>query len=247
MLTGEKPGSVPPLPRREGEIRRSATKPKGTADPVSHDVHRDRILRFLYERHRSARGPAKILIGIRDLQKEMRNSYRMSQQEVSSNLDYLVQVGWVREVVKERSFTTPGGMELSQEQVKYKISDIGINHLQAGTMFKKPESTGQVNITNVKGVTIVGDGNVVNTQYTDLSRALDDLDKKLSTTPKLSDEQKVEAVADLSTIRAQIAKQHPSHEIVRAAWHSLESIATIAGVLDAFVRTKDLLSPLLGG
>src|SRR5437870_10634301 len=117
----------------------------------------------------------------------------MPQEEVSSNLDYLVQVGWIREVVKERSFTTHRGMEMSQEQVKYKISDIGINHLQAGTMFKKPEVTSRVNITNIKGVTIVGDGNVVNTQYADLSRALDVLDKELGASDKLSDEQKLEA------------------------------------------------------
>lgn len=225
----------------------SVTKTKAPDAAVSHDVQRDRILRFLYERHKTARGPAKILIGIRDLQGKMKKRYAMTQQEVSSNLDYLVQVGWAREVVKERSFTTPRGMELSQEQVKYKISDVGINHLEAGTMFKKPEAAGQVNITNLKGVTIVGDGNVVNTQYTDLSRALDDLDREFGSTPTLSDEQKLDAAADLSTIRAQIAKQHPSHEIVRTAWRALEGVATVAGVMDAFVKVKDLLAPLLGG
>jgi len=225
----------------------SAAKTKAPVAAVSHDLLRDRILRFLYERHNAARGPAKIPIGIRDLQSEMKKRYGMTQQEVSSNLDYLVQVGWAREVVKERSFTTARGMEISQEQVKFKISDIGINHLQAGTMFKKPEATSRVNITNVKGVTIVGDSNVVNTQYTDLSRALDELDRALGSTSKLSDEQKLDAAADLSTIRAQISKQHPSHDIVRTAWRSLEGVATVAGVMDAFVKMKDLLAPLLGG
>lgn len=60
-------------------------------------------------------------------------------------------------------------MEVSKEQVKYKISGVGINHLQAGTVFKKPDATSQVNITNIKGVTVVGDGNVVNTEFTELS------------------------------------------------------------------------------
>src|SRR5262249_51569435 len=105
----------------------------------------------------------------------------------------------------------------------------------------------QVNITNVKGVTIVGDGNVVNTQYTDLSRALDELDKELGSTPKLSDEEKLDAAADLTTIRAQIAKPHPVQAIVRAAWSSLEAVATTAGVVDALVKVKDLLAPILGG
>ena len=92
---------------------------------VPNDVQRDRILRFLYDRHRSARGPAKIPIGIRDLQGGLKQMHAMSQQEVTSHLDYLVQVGWVREVAKERSFTTPKGMEISKEQITYKISDVG--------------------------------------------------------------------------------------------------------------------------
>jgi hypothetical protein len=115
------------------------------------DIKRDNILRFLYERHKTTRGITKIPIGIQELQREMKNRHKMKQPEVSSNLDYLVQVSWVREVVKERSFRTSGGMELSSEQVKYKISDLGINNLEAGTMYKKPESANQVNITNIQG------------------------------------------------------------------------------------------------
>lgn len=68
-------------------------KNKAPVESVSYDVQRDRILRFLYERHATARSPAKILIGIQDLRAELKKRYGMSQQDVSSNLDYLVQVG----------------------------------------------------------------------------------------------------------------------------------------------------------
>jgi len=64
------------------------------------DEKRDQILRFLYQRHKNTRGINKIPIGIRDLQSEMKKLHGMSQPEVASNLDYLVQVGWVREVAK---------------------------------------------------------------------------------------------------------------------------------------------------
>jgi hypothetical protein len=121
------------------------------------DDTRDKLLRFLYERHKTTKGITKIPIGIRDLQKAMKSSYDLKQQEVSSNLDYLIQVGWVKDVVKERSFKTARGMELSQEQVKYKISDVGINHLEAGTVFKRADGAKSVNITNIRGVTVVGD------------------------------------------------------------------------------------------
>ena len=93
------------------------------------DDRRDQILRFLYDRHQTAKGITAIPIGIQDLRREMKQRYRMKQSEVASNLDYLIQVGWVRPEVKTRSFVTGGGMVLPREQTKYKISEVGINHL----------------------------------------------------------------------------------------------------------------------
>lgn len=208
------------------------------------DDKRDKILRFLYDRHKKSRGIAKIPIGIRDLQSEMKNSYSMTQQEVSSNLDFLVQVGWVREVVKERSITTKTGMELSQEQIKYKISDIGINHLETGTLFQSVENSHNINITNVQGVTVIGDGNIVNNEFTDLSRLLDILEKEVESSDKLDDTQKLDAAGDISTIRTQIAKKNPNNNIISAAWSSLKVIATLAGASDAANKINELISSL---
>jgi hypothetical protein len=64
------------------------------------DNRRDKILRFLYDRHQKAQGISATPIGIQDLRREMKNQYRMKQSEVASNLDYLIQVGWVRPEVK---------------------------------------------------------------------------------------------------------------------------------------------------
>lgn len=210
------------------------------------DDIRDKLLRFLYERHKTTKGITKIPIGIRDLQKAMRSLYGLKQQEVSSNLDYLIQVGWVKDVVKERSFKTLRGMELSQEQIKYKISDVGINHLEAGTVFKRADGSKTMNITNIRGVTVVGDGNIVNTQFTDLSRAIDELDRAINESSELTDAQKLDATADLSTIRIQIAKQIPNKEIIATAWKSLEGVATIATLAEAAHRVGEFVASLLG-
>lgn len=208
------------------------------------DDKRDKILRFLFERHKKSRGIAKIPIGIRDLQSEMKNSYSMTQQDVSSNLDFLVQVGWVREVVKERSITTKTGMELSQEQIKYKISDVGINHLEAGTLFKNVENSHNINITNVQGVTVIGDGNIVNNEYTDLSRLLDVIEKEIESSEKLDDVQKLDAAGDISTIRTQIAKKNPNKTIIASAWATLKVLATLAGASDAAIKIGEIISSL---
>ena len=113
-------------------------------------------------------------------------------------------------------------------------------------MFKKPEAASHVNITNIKGVTVVGSGNVVNTEFTDLSRALDDLDTAIGSSSALSDEQKLNAAGDLSAIRAQLAKQAPTVGVVAAAWRSLEVIGTMSDVSDAFMKVKALIAHFVG-
>jgi len=209
------------------------------------DDRRDKILRFLYERHQTANGITAIPIGILDLRREMKTRYGMKQPEVASNLDYLIQVGWVRPEIKSRSFVTGRGMVLPREQTKYKISEVGINHLEAASMFKKPHASSNVNITNVKGVTIVGDGNIVNAKFTELSRALDELDQAIADSKQLTDEQKLDAAGDISTIRAQVAKKNPDSSLIRGAWKCLKALPVIGHAADAIASVGKLLSDLL--
>jgi hypothetical protein len=209
------------------------------------DNHRDEILRFLYDRHQTARGITAIPIGIQDLRREMKSRYAMKQSEVASNLDYLIQVGWVRPEVKSRSFVTAKGMILPREQTKYKISEVGINHLESASMFKRPHAANHVNITNVKGVTVVGDGNVVNAKFTELASVLDELEEAIAESRQLADEQKLDAAGDISAIRAQVAKKNPSSSVIRGAWEGLKALPVVGNAADAVTRVGKLLSDLL--
>lgn len=74
---------------------------------------------------------------------------------------------------------------------------MGINHLKSGTVFKKSQIGNFVNITNIKGITIIGDGNIVNAEFTELSRALDQFEKEIVVSKELSDEQKLDASGDI--------------------------------------------------
>jgi hypothetical protein len=209
------------------------------------DDRRDKILRFLYDRHRTAQGITTIPIVIQDLRREMKKRHGMKRSEVASNLDYLIQIGWVRSEVKSRSFLTAGGMVLPREQTKYKISELGINHLEAASMFKKPQAASQVNITNVQGVTVVGDGNVVNAKFTELSSALDELDQAIADSQQLTDEQKLDAAGDISAIRAQVAKKNPNPSVIRSAWEGLKALPVLGNAADAIAKTGKLLCSLL--
>jgi hypothetical protein len=151
----------------------------------------------------------------------------------------------VRPEVKSRSFLTAGGMVLPREQTNYKISEVVINHLEAASMFKKPQAASQVNITNVQGVTVVGDGNFVNAKFTELAGALDDMDQGIAESRQLTDEQRLDAAGDISAIRAQVAKKNPNPSAIRGAWEGLKALPVLGNAAEAVAKVGKLLTSLL--
>ena len=175
----------------------------------------------------------------------MKLGHGYKQQEVGSNLDYLVQKGWVTEVKIARSFTTKRGTTQNSEQIKYKISDVGLDKLQKASLFQvTPTHTG-INITNVHGVTVVGDGNVVNTKFTDLSRVLNELRSEVQANTTINDEQKLAVVADIDTLQAQLQKPQPNATVIGMLWNGIEKAGKIAGVLTLIEKVRDYIQPLL--
>ena len=164
---------------------------------------------------------------------------------MASNLDYLVQKGWVREVKDERTFTTPKGTTQSAVRITYKVSDTGIDRLEAASMYQRSEVASRINITNVRGVTVVGEGNVVNTTFTDLSRVLTDLKQAVLQETGIEDNQKLNIVADIDSLEAQLQKPEPDRSIVQKLWSEIEKVATIGTLADLLHRATDLIGPLL--
>ena len=218
--------------------------PQGTGNPD--DLIRDAILRHLYAVHQKAKSPNSAAIGVRDLQSALKKAHGLKQQEVASNLDYLVQKTWVREIRKERTFTTKAGTTQSAEQVKYKISDVGIDKLQKASLYQKTPMANGINIMNVHGVTVVGDGNVVNTHFTDLSRVLNDLKLAVQSNATINDEQKLSVVADIDTLQAQLQKPEPNKAIIRTISTSITEAAKLGGLLTLVEKAGPYLAPLLG-
>lgn len=181
---------------------------------------------------------------IRELAKALR-AEGLKQREVASNLDYLVQKGWVREVVESRTFTTPRGTTQQSERRFYKISDSGIDRIEAASIFERTPMRPHINISSVSGVTVVGDGNVVNTSFTDLSRALSDMRTAALAEPELGNQQRLEVVADLESLQAQLQKPRPDTSVIRTLWSGLEKAAAVGGVVDLVRRVGELIRPLV--
>jgi hypothetical protein len=166
------------------------------------------------------------------------------QQVVASNLDYLVQKGWVREVIEARTFTTPRGTTQTAERRTYKISDIGIDKLEAASTYQR-DVADRVNITNIKGATVVGSGNVVNLEFTDLSDALDELRNEVLSSDGVSDEEKLNLAADIDALQSQLQKPEPNRGVVKSLWEGIEKAANVAGASELAVRAGQLLTQLL--
>ena len=207
------------------------------------DSVRDAVLRELNAVHQKARSPKSASVGIRDLTTRLK-PHGYKQQAVASNLDYLVQKGWAREVREARTFTTKYGTTQNSEKITYKISSEGIDHLEGATMYKKPIEGG-INITNVQGVTVVGEGNVVNTTFADLSRTLSEIRQATLSSTEISNKTKLEVVSDLDTLQAQLQKPTPDRAIAQRAWATLERIATVGTLAELVATATHLIKPLI--
>lgn len=113
----------------------------------------------------------------------------------------------------------------------HKISGVAIDSLEAASTYQRPPAAHQVNITNVKAVTVVGDGNVVNTSFTDLPQTLEESRTAITQSPRVEDHATLELAADIDSLQGQLPKPSPSKDIVRKLWNNIERSVTAAGFL----------------
>lgn len=203
------------------------------------------ILQHLYKHHQKARSLKGAGTKISELKTAMKKVAGMTQQDVIANLDYLIQKGWVAEEREEKVFKTAKGVTVPSVSKRYKITDVGIDKIEGESAYQREEKYAGINITNVRGVMVIGDENVVNTSFTELFEALDELKKQVSQAKKLSDEQKLILASDIDSINNQIAKPEPDKQIVARLWASAEKHVTAAGLIEIGQKVAQFLAPLL--
>jgi len=207
------------------------------------------MLRYFYDRNKaatSARGKKGFAIKISDVRKELKASHGLSQQEVMSNLNYLISQGWIVEEHVAKSVPLPSGTIIPQVTPYYRISAAGIDKIEGPGEFTmdrfkgiRIEATGQNIIT-------VGDGNKVDARFGDVAAALGDLRQAVVQSNSLTETQKLGAVADIDSIESQLVKSDPNRAVVKGAWESLKRLDTVLGIADKVGKVAGLLAPLLG-
>ena len=139
------------------------------------DKIRSNILRWFYNRNAQATsqyGKKGSASKISDAKKGMKETYGLKQQEVISNMTYLIDKGWVNKTEHEKTVRVKGGT-VPSKVTWYEISSSGIDKIEGESEFQDGGKFSGINI-NATGTNVItlGDGNVVNAKFADLHKEL---------------------------------------------------------------------------
>ena len=208
------------------------------------DDHKQNMLDTLNHFRLSARSINSIPVGIREIQQYAKKHFGMKQSEVAASLDYLIQHKWVDEIREERTFTR-GTTTIPTSQSKYRLSATGISLYDSDSRFNSLNRYSGINVENIGGIIVVGNNNVVNTKYRDLYTHLDMLEKKIKLAEQLPNEEKLDPVAEIHTIKDQLSKNEPNKSIISIALAAVRIAAEIAGATDLWERASEVIQNLL--
>ena len=222
---------------------------KGLGQPArSNNEIRRIMLRYFYDRNQtatSARGKRGYAVKISDIRKELKASHNLSQQEVMSNLNYLLSQGWVEEDKVEKSVPLRTGTVVPQSTSFYKITAPGIDKIEGPGEFTMDKFKG-IKIDAIgRNIITVGDGNQVNAKFEDAAAALVDLKHALLESTAISETQKLDVVADIDSIQSQLAKEKPNRTVIQGAWEAVKKLDTVLGLADKVGKVAALLVPFL--
>jgi hypothetical protein len=204
---------------------------KEARQPLTNNEIRTIMLRYFYDRNRNAtstRGKKGSSVKISDVKRELKTSHELAQQEVQSNLTYLISQGWVKEDVIEKSYTAPSGTVVPSTTHFYTITAPGIDKIEGPGEFTMPKFHGIKIEATGQNIITLGDGNQVNAKFGDLGQSLSEL-RNAVTSSEVQESTKLELVADIDTIQSQLAKPEPNRTIIKAAWEVVKGAAAING------------------
>jgi len=127
------------------------------------------MLQYFYDRNRnatSARGKKGSAVKISDVKRELKADHGLAQQEVQSNLTYLISQGWVEEDTVEKTFTARGGTVIPSSTSYYKITAAGIDKIEGPGEFTMPKFHGIKIEATGQNIITLGDGGKMGTAWT---------------------------------------------------------------------------------
>jgi len=212
------------------------------------DEIRRQILQYFYNRNAKATsqyGKKGSAVKISDAKRELKEQHGLNQQQVMSNLTYLIDKGWINKIEIEKTVKVKGGT-IPSIVTWYEISSAGIDKIEGESEFRvNPKYAGiNINATGENVITL-GDGNVVNVKYADLHNELESLKNVITKSDKFEEKQKFDLAVDIESIRDQLAKAQPNKTIISHLWSGIEKTVTAAGLVDVASKVAPFIVELL--
>ena len=222
-------------------------KAKTNQPPRTNNEIRGIMLQYFYDRNKSATssmGKKGSAVRISDIKADLKTKHNLSQQEVQSNLTYLISQGWVEEKLIKKEVQARGGIVIPSVTSFYQITAAGIDKIEGPGEFTMPKFHGIKIEATGQNVITLGDGNQINAQFSDLGQALVEL-REAITKSEAAEAEKMNLVADIDTIQSQLAKPKPNMSIIKAAWDVVKGAAVIGGCASLVSNISGLIANLI--
>ncbi len=212
---------------------------------ISPDTVREDVLNFLYQKYKKSRSVKNQAATIREIKKALKQK-GYKEQEIAGAISFLLDRGWIKEEKEKTKFFIKDKLT-EGEKISYRISDIGISHFEGPSKFTSQNKFSGINITNISGVTIVGNNNIVRNEYLDLFHHLDELAEVLRSSTVLTDEEKADIQSDIETIKSQLGKQNPNKKVISLVWENLKGIISkVPEAADKMTKVASLIKMFMG-
>ncbi len=213
------------------------------------DKIREQILKYFYDRNTSATsrfGKKGSAAKISDVKRQLKSKIGLTQSQVISNLNYLIDRKWINTIDVEKTVTVKGGT-IPSKVTWYKISALGIEKIEGGSVFEPKDKYPGINITATgSNIITLGDGNVVNAKFSDLHSHLAHLQSLVAASNALNESQKLDVSADIESMKDQLAKDHPNGNVVKQLWSGVETVVTAGEFLAVVQSVSHWMHQLFG-
>lgn len=163
-----------------------------------------------------------------------------------ANLTYLIDKGWINKSEVQKTIRVKGG-SVPSIVTWYEISASGIDKIEGESEFQQDNRFAGLNLS-VSGINVVtlGDGNVVNAKFEGLREVLDELKTHVVSSSKIEEPIKLDFVADVESVKDQLAKNSPNKTVIKKLWEQIEKIATISGAVGLIQKIVPIIASIVG-
>lgn len=192
----------------------------------SEDKARDAILKFLYDFNKEKSlwlSPQSVAHQLKGL--------GFDRHEVARGINFLKDEGFIN----KKAVRSAG---ISFEKII--ISSKGVQLFEKSKFSRKTFST--ISLEGGNNVLVLGDnlGSITQTK----GSSIDELNNLIKAVGKLelSEEEKMNLIGDVETIKSQLIKPNPSKIIIQGAWATISAASNISGAQDLISKVKTLLA-----